>query len=578
MNSTKAERTHVWRNYFTMIFRAGLPWALMAVCFLLSLGAAQLALVFANQVADALSPRNNLSDATGPLLAAFLIGMAIVLLKVVGAHLQGIVTAKVDRNLQRYAVERVFYLKTADVESGDPRELITRLTEDTTKNSPFLVDLMINEIPRLYYLIVATVQVAGIGRPILTLTLLGVIPVVFLGSFVSGRITFKIRNKIQTKIAALTARLAEKINHAETIKAYGTEDKEIATGDAVIMELDKAKKQGALVDQTNAFIKNLMWFLPLLLIIIPPAVLLFNGEINQAGFYAYILIATTFRTYTAQHLDLWIFLKDAQGATLRLSGLLSKESEKSDKPAQIPSPGDIEFSDVSFAYGDHPALCNVSFTAEQGKKTALVGLSGSGKSTALNLIEKFYDPSAGRILLDGKDIHDMDYEGYRSLFTYLPQNAPGFAGTVRDMLNYCAPTPYDDKTLSEVLKTVGLDDDFEPLGGLEYEIGDGGERLSGGQRQKLGVARLLLCDTPYVLMDEATSALDVEATADLQEAIDKAMAGRTLLTVAHDLTTVKNADRILVFNQGRIEAIGTHGELLQTSPTYRLLWKEVQAA
>lgn len=578
MNSTKAERTHVWRNYFTMIFRAGLPWALMAVCFLLSLGAAQLALVFANQVADALSPRNNLAEATGPLLAAFLIGMAIVLLKVVCAHLQGIVTAKVDRNLQRYAVERVFYLKTADVESGDPRELITRLTEDTTKNSPFLVDLMINEIPRLYYLIVATIQVAGIGRPILTLTLLGVIPVVFLGSFISGRITFKIRNKIQTKIAALTARLAEKINHADTIKAYGTEDREIAAGDAVIMELDKAKKQGALVDQTNAFIKNLMWFLPLLLIIIPPAVLLFNGEINQAGFYAYILIATTFRTYTAQHLDLWIFLKDAQGATLRLSGLLSKESEKSDKSAEAPVPGNIEFSEVSFAYGEHPALYNVSFTVEQGKKTALVGLSGSGKSTTLNLIEKFYEPSAGRILLNGKDIRTMDYAGYRSLFTYLPQNAPGFAGTVRDMLNYCAPTPYADETLSEVLKTVGLMNDLAPLGGLEYEIGDGGERLSGGQRQKLGVARLLLCDTPYVLMDEATSALDVEATAVLQEAIDKAMAGRTLLTVAHDLTTVKNADRILVFDRGRIEAIGTHKELLQTSPTYQLLWKEVQAA
>ncbi|MBQ9189465.1 MAG: ATP-binding cassette domain-containing protein, partial [Clostridia bacterium] len=161
---------------------------------------------------------------------------------------------------------------------------------------------------------------------------------------------------------------------------------------------------------------------------------------------------------------------------------------------------------------------------------------------------------------------------------YLPQNAPGFANTVRDMLNYCAPKPYADETLTEVLKTVGLYDDLAPLGGLEYEIGDGGERLSGGQRQKLGVARLLLCDTPYVLMDEATSALDVEATAALQEAIDKATKGRTLLTVAHDLTTVKNADRILVFDGGRIEASGTHEELLQSSPTYRLLWKEVQAA
>ena len=578
MGSKKPERTRVWRNYFTMIFRAGLPWALMIVCFLLSLGAAQLALTFANKMADALTSWANIQDAVGPLLLVFFIGMGIVLLKVVNAHLQGIVTAKVDRNIQRYAAERVFYLKTADVESGDPRELITRLTEDTCKNSPFLVDLMINEIPRLYYIVMATIQVAQIGRPVLTLTLLGVIPIVFLGSFVSGRITFNIRNKIQGKIAALTARLAEKINHAETIKAYGTEEQETAAGDAVIMELDKAKKQGALVDQINAFIKNLMWFLPLLLIIIPPAVLLFSGQIDQAGFYAYILIATTFRTYTAQHLDLWIYLKDAQGATLRLSGLLSRPSEKDASAAEAPSAGDIEFRGVSFAYGEHPALKDVSFVIEQGTKTAFVGLSGSGKSTTLNLIEKFYDPTAGTILLGGKDVSQMDYAGYRSLFTYLPQNAPGFSGTVRDMLNYASPAPYSDEKLNDVLRTVGLFDDLAPLGGLAYEIGDGGERLSGGQRQKLGVARLLLCDTPYVLMDEATSALDVEATAVLQAAIDKATAGRTLISVAHDLSTVKNADRILVFDGGRIEASGTHEELLKTSPTYWKLVKEVKAA
>ncbi len=145
-------------------------------------------------------------------------------------------------------------------------------------------------------------------------------------------------------------------------------------------------------------------------------------------------------------------------------------------------------------------------------------------------------------------------------------------------MNYASPVPYSDEQLTEALQTVGLSEDLAPLGGLDYAIGDGGQRLSGGQRQKLGLARLLLCDTPYILMDEATSALDVEATTMLQSAIDKATAGRTLITVAHDLSTVRNADRILVFDQGRIEAIGTHTELLQSSPTYRKLVKEGQAA
>lgn len=571
-------KQHVWKNYFRMIFQSGLPWALMAVCFLLSLGNAQLALLFANKMASALTDYETINAVIGPLFIVFLIGMTTVLIKVVNAHLQAIVTAKVDRNVQRYAVDKVFYLKTADLESGDPRELITRLTEDTTKNSPFLVDLMINEIPRVYYIVIATVQVAQVGRPVLTFTLLLTIPVIIFGSFISGRITFKIRNKIQTKIAALTAKLAEKIDNAETIKSYGTEEKEIEDGHNVIMELDKAKKQGAAIDQVNAFINNMMWFLPLLLIIIPPALLLFGQEITQTEFYAYILIATTFRTYTAEHLQLWIYLKDAQGATLRLSGLLSLENEKTAGHGNIAPAGNIEFRDVSFSYGDHPALDRVSFTLEKGKKTALVGFSGSGKSTTLNLIEKFYAPQSGAIFLDGTDVSTLDYPGYRSLFTYLPQNAPGFSGTVRDMLNYTSRTPHSDEELQEALKKVGLMDDITTFGGLDYEIGYGGEKLSGGQRQKLGAARLILSDTEFVLLDEATSALDVESTAKVQRAIDEACRGRTQITVAHDLSTVRNADKILVFNKGKLEAQGTHEELLSQCPLYKELVKEVKTS
>jgi len=568
----------VWKNYFRMIFQAGLPWGLMAVCFLLSLGNAQLALVFANRMASALTDYENIQAAIGPLFLVFLIGMATVLIKVINAHLQAIVTAKVDRSIQRYAVSKVFYLKTADVENGDPRELITRLTEDTCKNSPFLVDLMINEIPRLYYIVTATVQVIRLGRPVLTLTLLLVIPVIFLGSFIAGRLTFRIRSKIQARLAVLTAKMAEKIDNAEIIKAYGTEEQEIDDGDRVIMELDKVKKHGALVDQVNAFIKNMMWFLPLLLIIIPPALLLFRGEITQNAFYAYILIATTFRTYTAQHLDFWIYLKDAQGATLRLSVLLSLGSEKDAPSCAKAVPGDIAFRDVCFSYGQGNALDHVSFTLEKGKKTALVGLSGSGKSTVLNLIEKFYFPQNGTITMDGTDIDQMDYASYRALFTYLPQNAPGFSGTVRDMLNYASREPKDDDVLLNALRQVDLLEDIQALGGLDYEIGTGGERLSGGQRQKLGAARLILSDTEYVLLDEATSALDVEATAKVQKAIDDACAGRTQITVAHDLSTVRNADHILVFSGGRLAAQGNHSQLLQSCPLYRELVKEVQAS
>lgn len=568
----------VWKNYFKMVFGAGLPWGLLIICFLLSLGVATLTLLFASAMATALTNWTNLSDAITPLFIVFLIGVSAIPLKVIGAHLKGIVTAKVDRNIQRYAAKKVFYLKASDVGDGDPRELITRLTEDTCKTGPFIIDLMINEIPRIYYIIGALIQVAQIGKPILTGSLLLTVPIIIFGSYIAGLITFIIRNKIQKQIADLTSRLSEKVDNIETIKAYGTENREIEDGDKIIMELDRVKRRGAVVTQVTNFIRNMLMFIPLILIIVPPAVLLFKQEITQASFYAYVVLAMSFRSYTAEHLDLWVYLKDAQGATRRLSGLLSLENEMSAAGTELARPGDIEFNDVVFSYGEGLALDHVSFTLEKGKKTAIVGISASGKSTILNLIEKFYSAQSGEICLDGTDIAQMDYTGYRSLFTYLPQNAPAFTGTVRDMLNYSSPEPHGDEELIEALKKVDLYDDLAEIGCLDFEIGSGAGKLSMGQKQKLGAARMLLSDTEFVMLDEATSALDNSATEKVQKAIDEACIGRTQIIVSHDLRTVQNADKILVFNEGKLVAQGRHDDLIATCPFYQeLAEKEVAA-
>ena len=559
------EQSGIWKKYFRMLLDAGLPWGLMVICFALAMLTSQLTLTFANKLGTTLVPYDDMSQAKGPLFVLFALGIGNIIVKVASAWLQGIVTAQVDRNLQKHAVKKVFYLKTSDVEKGDPREMITRLTEDTSKSSVFLVDLMINEIPRLYYMVMAVIQVIALKRPILIACTLAVVPIVLLGSIIGGKLTFNNRNAIQQNIAVLTARLAEKIDNIEIIKAYHTEEKEILSGNEVIDELDKVKKQGVLVDQINAFIKNMMWFLPLLVIIIPPALLLFKGEMTQGDFYAYILIVTTFRSKAEEHLTLWIYLKEAQGASLRLSEILNMKSEKEIKGA-VPLIGDLHFDHVSFSYDDKKVLDDVSFTIPQGKKTALVGLSGSGKSTMLNLIEKFYEPQKGSILLNGQNIAEADCQKYRKMFAYLPQNATGFNGTVRDMLLLSCNIDTNDEKLKEVLKQVEL-----PELDLDDEIGYEGEKLSGGQRQKLGIARLLLSDAEYFLLDEATSALDAEATDILQKRIDEETSGKTQIVVAHDLSTVINADKIMLFDNGRLSAEGTHEELLKNSELYRQL-------
>ena len=566
-------KQHVWKDYFSMLFKAGLPWILMAVCFGLSMLTAIMSLELANQITVVSKDYANIRDAVPELWKIIGILVLGIVSSVAGKHLQGIVAAQVDRNVEKYAVSKIFYLKTKDLEENDSRSFITRLTDDTCKNSPFLIELAINEIPRIYYIIAAIIAVRKLGQPILTASMFLLIPSIVILSLISGKITFSNRNKVQTRLAAVTAKLAEKIDDIELIKSYSTEEKEIEAGNEILDELGKVRKEGALVDHINKFIKNMIWFIDIAIMVIPPTLLMFKGVIDRAGYYAYVLIVSRFETYVREHLILWLYLKEAQGATRRLSAVLNMENEMTVSADERFTAGDIEFRNVSFAYGEENVLDDVSFLIRKGTKTGIVGLSGSGKSTLLNLIEKFYEPDEGMILVGNTDISKLDYTSYRSHFAYLPQNAPCLDCSVREMLNYSCEKGYSDEELLQALKDVMLYDDIMELGGLDYKLGHNGENLSGGQRQKLGIARMLLSDCEYVLLDEATSALDPEATVMIQKKIDEKCQGKTLIVVAHDLSTIANADQVLVFDKGKLLAQGTHEELKKKLPLYAQLVK-----
>lgn len=571
----KKDRQHVWKNYFSMLKESGLPWVLMVCCFILSMAVAVLSLALATQISVAIKDVSDIKVAVPELIKLVGILAAGIAASVLGKHLQGIVTAQVDRNVQRYAVSKVLKLKTKDLEETDTKRFITRLTEDTAKNSPFLIEMAINEIPRIYYIIAAIIAVKGIGQPALVGAMFLLIPGVLILAYVSGLITFKNRNKVQTRLAAVTAKLAEKIDSIELIKNYGTEEKEIEAGNETLDELKAVRKEAVLVDHINKFISNMIWFIDVTIIVVPPTILMLNGKIDRNIYAAYTVIMARFEGYVKQHLGVWVALKEAQGATLRLSSILNLETEEDEDKTASELKGDIRFDHVSFAYGESAVLKDVSFTIEEGKKTGIAGLSGSGKSTVFALTERFYDPKEGSIFIGDTDTKELGYGSLRKNIAYLPQNAPAMSGSIRDMLCYSSEKKYSDGELMEALKDVMLLEDVQALGGLDYDIGKGGENLSGGQKQKLGLARMLLSDCRYILLDEATSALDPEATASIQKLIDERCKGKTLIVIAHDLSTIANSDKILVFDQGTLAGEGTHEELCEKLPLYRDLVKGV---
>jgi len=570
----RKQKTAVWKNFLHLIGQIRLPLILIVVSFLLNIGRAVIALTIPERIASLTEMNLGNSAIVRTVIAACMTIFLLALIEFIGGlastYITYIAKAQMNRDFQRVASRKIFSLTTAEIEARDPKEFISRVTTDTGFVSDFLIDLLVMEIPRLYFLISTMLKVSRLGSGTLVLGFIVVIPVIILGSFWSGHVTYKAQSRLQSALARLTAKLAEKIEHPEIIKAYNKTEDEITGGEICIDEMRKAQKKAALAVAFNQLIANILFIVPTLIIMLFAAVPLLAGQISVPLYITYIGLGATYQKYIADHLTLWVLAKKAQGATVRISGILLLDedrggSEKAEKA------GELRFEHVSFSLDGKKILDNVSFTVRDGSKFAIVGESGSGKSTLLNLIEQFYRPGEGRITLDGVNIQDYEISGYRALFSYLPQNAPGFSGTVRDFLTYGSQESCSDEALRDMLQKVGMLENVEEMGGLDYEVGQNATRLSGGQRQRLAVARMLLSDARIVLSDEATSALDIHGTQMIAKLIDEYAKGKTRILVSHNLSTVIDADAILVLDHGRVAGFGTHEELLRNCPQYTCL-------
>ena len=278
--------------------------------------------------------------------------------------------------------------------------------------------------------------------------------------------------------------------------------------------------------------------------------------------------------------EVWGDVQRAAGAMERLMELYSAEPQirAPEHPVALPVPGQgsVEFRDVSFRYPSRPeqlALRDFSLNIKPGETVALVGPSGAGKTTAMQLLLRFYDPQQGRILIDGVDVSQADPAAVRARIALVPQDTVLFGASARENIRYGRPGATDAE-IETAAKAAAAHDFISQLPqGYDTFLGERGTRLSGGQRQRIAIARAILRDPPILLLDEATSALDAESEQLVQIALEKLMEKRTTLVIAHRLATVLKADRIAVLDQGQLVAIGSHAELVASSPLYERLAK-----
>jgi subfamily B ATP-binding cassette protein MsbA len=391
-----------------------------------------------------------------------------------------------------------------------------------------------------------------------------------------GRRLRKVSTSTQVEVGALAGLLEETFQGARHVKAYGMEEYEVRRATSIIENLYNLVMKATRTRSASSPIMETLGSIAVALVIFYGGSRVISGVTTPGVFFSFVTALLLAYQPVKNLASLNANLQEGLAAAARVFALLDIEPRIRDRPGARALPvgsGEIRFEDVRFSYGpDKTALNGVSLVVPAGRTVALVGPSGGGKTTLINLIPRFYDVDSGRVLVNGADVRDVTLASLRSQIAIVSQEVSLFHDTIRANIAYGRPTASDDE-IHEAASLAGAAEFIDALPhGYDTLVGERGTKLSGGQRQRVSIARALLKNAPILLLDEATSSLDNESERAVQTALAMLMEGRTTLVVAHRLSTIADADIIYVVEDGRIVEQGAHGELIARGRTYARLY------
>ncbi len=493
------------------------------------------------------------------------------------AYLVSWLGERVAADMRRAVYDNVLRLSPAFFEATRVGEVLSRLTTDTTLIQT-IVGSSASMALRNVLLLVGGTTMMAVTSPKLTLLVLVVVPLVVLPLIVFGRRVRRLSRESQDRIAEVGAHIDETLNEVRTVQAFTAEARDAA-------RFASGVERAFTVAARRSAIRSALVAAVILLVFTAVGVILWigghdmlAGRITAGDLSAFVFYAVLVAGSVGAIGEFAADVQRAVGAAERLFELLDARADvvppASPTPLPKPAQGAIDFARVTFRYPSDPrraALNGFDLSVAPGETVALVGPSGAGKTTVFQLLLRFYDPSEGRIALDGVDLRQADLVELRRRVALVAQDPVIFSGDVYDNIRYGRPEA-SEMEVREAAAIAAAAEFIERLPqGYRTYLGERGVRLSGGQRQRIAIARAVLRDPAVLLLDEATSALDAESERLVQEALERVMRGRTTLVIAHRLATVLKARRIVVLDHGRIVASGSHEVLLAAGGLYARL-------
>jgi ATP-binding cassette subfamily B protein len=554
---------------------AALAYGALVIATLAQLAVPQLV----QNMIDAITQGATAADATVGerlLVNAALLIVLFAILRGIFSFVQAFMAEKTSQGLAfdlRNAIfAKVQRLSFSYYDRNQTGQLMIRATDDVERVRMFIAQGLVMAA-QAFLLLIGALLILALTNWQLTLIVMPLLPIALVLFMVFGRVSQPLFMAVQIKLSALNTILQENLAGIKVVKAFAREPYERQRFDT---------SATALMEQQLRVSRVFSFLFPVIFLVAQvgqAAVLYFGGQqilggTLNLGEYQKFSLYLVYVFFPLGQLGFIISLmSQASASANRIFEILDAKSEITDKPGAVALPpiqGRVEFKNVTFRYfgSGSPVLNDVSFTAEPGQTIALLGATGSGKSSIINLIPRFYDTSAGTVLIDGHDVRDVTIDSLRSQIGIVLQETNLFTGTIRDNIAFGRPDASMEEVIAAAKAASAHDFIMAFPQGYDTPVGERGTTLSGGQKQRVAIARALLLDPHLLILDDSTSSVDLVTEYHIQKALDSLMHGRTSFVIAQRISTVLNADQILVLENGRVAARGTHEELMESSPIY----------